>query len=76
MEQLPKEPSPEAVDAEIENLLKELNNYAEIYDEGSPELQEEWYWIEMEAKVAKDRQAAKAHLEEFISKIKELKEKS
>jgi len=75
MEKLPKEPTPEDVDAEIEQKLKELyENYSELVEIGS-ELDDKWYWVEQEANVGKDRQAAKKHLEEFIEKLEEIKKR-
>ena len=72
-EQTRTEPSPEEIDAKVERLLGELSDHTELFVSGSPEFQEEWYWIEMEANVAKDRPAAIAKLEEFIGKLKEMK---
>lgn len=72
MERLPGEPSPEEIDREIERLLEELDGYAELFREGSHELQEEWYWVEMEARVALDRPMAKIRLEAFIRKLEQL----
>lgn len=75
MEEFPQEPSPEDVDREIEKLLEVLysEEYSDMYHD-FPELQEEWYWVEQEANIALDRAAAKEHLEEFIEKLKSLKE--
>ena len=72
MEQFPTEPSPENVEADIERLLDVLHGYAELYDE-FPEIQEDWYYAEMEAETSQDREAAKVHLEEFIKKLEEKK---
>ncbi len=69
-----QEPSPEGIDQEIERLVGVL--YGEEYSDmwrDFPELQEEWYWIEQEAGVALDRQAAKEHLERFIKRLNSLK---
>lgn len=68
MENIPPEPDLEAIDSEIEKLLDVLGDYAELYDQ-LPELQEEWYWADMEARVSIDRIAAKTRLEEFIKKL-------
>ncbi|MEK9180271.1 MAG: hypothetical protein AAB897_02570 [Patescibacteria group bacterium] len=55
------------IDVAIEGLLKKLDSYyVELYNRLSPELQEQWYWIGMGARIDKDGQAAKAYLEEFI----------
>lgn len=67
-----QEPTFENVDSAIEDLLEKLDSYAELWD-GHPELQEQWYWAEMEARVSKDREAAKVHLEEFIEILRGLK---
>ena len=68
MENVPQEPNLEAIDLQIDRLLENLGDYAELYDQ-SPELQDEWHWTEMEARVSIDRAAAKARLEEFIKKL-------
>jgi len=67
-----KAPTPENIDSAIERMAAELN---EKYDfmELTPELQEEWYMVEMEAGVARDREAAKKHLEEFMEKLESIK---
>lgn len=61
----------EKIDAEIEKLLENLRSFYEKWDEMNPELQEEFYWVEMEGGVGKDREAARKKLEEFIRKLKE-----
>jgi len=73
-ETFPQEPSPEDIDQEIERLVEVLysGEYSDMWH-NFPELQEEWYWIEQEAGVALDRQAAKEHLEQFIKKLDSLK---
>jgi len=60
----------EVIDQEIEKLIEALDKFD--YNNFSEEVQEQWYYVEMEGKVAKDRQAAKAHLEEFIKKLETL----
>jgi hypothetical protein len=75
-EKPPQEPSPEnveAIDQEIERLLEALDNFD--YNNFSAEVQEQWYFIEMEAKVAQDRATAKTRLEHFIKHLEELSEK-
>lgn len=74
MEDAPQEQEPnlEAIDSEIGSLLETLGDYVELYDQ-LPELQEEWYWADMEARVSRDRVKAKAQLEEFIKKLESLK---
>lgn len=58
----------EKIDAEIKELLKSLDNFN--FNSFRLEIQEEWYWVEQEANVAKDRATAKNHLEQFIEKLK------
>ena len=58
----------EKIDAEIKELLELLDSFD--FDYFNLEIQEEWYWVEQEANVAKDRIAAKIHLEKFIEKLK------
>lgn len=48
----------------IEKLLKDLDQYD--LESCSPELQDEWYWVEQEAEAGKDRELAKANLERFL----------
>ena len=73
MEKFPKEPTPENIDSAIEKLLETLESYAELYNELGPILQDLWYDVEMEAKVGKDRQIAKVHLEEFLGVLEKIK---
>lgn len=68
-------PIPENLDEAINRLLDKLAEYAEFYDEAGPELQERWYWVEMEARVCKDRAKAKVRLEKFIEVIESEKQK-
>lgn len=63
----------EKMDEEIKELLESLDNFD--FDSFGPEIQEEWYWVEQEANVAKDRMAAKINLERFIEKLKGESEK-
>jgi len=63
----------EVIDQEIESLIEALDKYN--YNNLPEEVQDEWYDVEMEGKVGKDRSAAKAHLEEFIKKLEELSKK-
>ena len=58
----------EKIDAEIKEILKSLYDFE--FNSFDPEIQDEWYDIEMEAEVALDRVAAKKHLEQFIEKLK------
>jgi len=70
-----KIPTPENVDLLIDQLLDKLAEYGDLYDEVSPELQEQWYWAEMEAEVGKDRETTKAKLEEFLKTVEIEKQK-
>ena len=70
-----KIPIPENIDLLIDQLLDKLAEYGDLYDKINPELQEQWYWAEMEAKVSRDREAAKIHLEEFLKTVEAEKQK-
>ncbi len=59
-------PTPENTEAEIEKLLGALDNYTPKLWESHPELQEGWYWVEMEGKVSQDREPARDHLRNFL----------
>lgn len=59
-------PTPENTETEIEKLLETLDSYAPKLLEKHPELQEEWYWVEMEARVSQDRATAGDHLRNFL----------
>lgn len=67
-EQEPSFEDIEKIDAEIKELLESLDNFD--FESFSAEIQEEWYWVEQEANVAKDRATAKTHLKQFIEKLK------
>lgn len=75
MEQLgseSKELTPEEIkelDERIKFLLEKVNKF--YFFTMPPEIQEEWYLVEMEANVGKDRQAAKDKLEKFIGKLRQ-----
>lgn len=71
MEQPPGEPSPEEIEREIESLLEKLEGCNQFYAGLDQDWQDKWYDAEMEAKVAKDRSAAKTHLEEFIHALEQ-----
>lgn len=75
MEQSPKEPSQEKINADIERLLKELDNYVELKNKVGPKLREEWYWTEMEARLTEGQQTTKTRLEELLGELKVFKEK-
>lgn len=57
----------------IDSLIGTLENYYDLYEK-HPSLQEEWYYVEMEARTGKDRLAAKAKLIEFLNILSDLKE--
>jgi len=61
------------INASIEELLGRLDDYD--YGSFSPEIQDEWYWVEQEAIVGKDRELAKAVLERFLNTLKGNEEK-
>lgn len=61
------------IEAAVGELLERLNEYD--FDSFSPEVQDEWYWVEQEATVGKDRELAKAVLERFLSALKGSDEK-
>ena len=66
-----REQSPEEVrehDTGIETLLEDLDKYD--FDSYSPEIQDEWYWVEQEARVGKDRELAEANLRGFLERLK------
>lgn len=75
MEQLgneSKELTPEEIkelDEQINLLLERLNEFD--FSTMPPKIQEEWYWVETEAGVGKDRRAVKDKLEKFIEKLKQ-----
>lgn len=75
MEKIPQEPSPEELEEQIGVLLTQLYERhagAERFEEIGPEMMEEWYLVEMEAEVGKDRQAAKEKLATFLQKLDRL----
>ena len=63
------------IESAIENLLEALEGFSKSWKGLSPELQEQWYLAEMEARVGKDREAAKTHLEAFIRTLREEEER-
>jgi uncharacterized protein YbcI len=68
MEQLP---NPENIESKIEKLLAELDNYAldQFPEKIQNQLADEWYTIEMEARVSANREEALTHLTQFIEKL-------
>ncbi|MBU0648810.1 hypothetical protein KJ969_01735 [Patescibacteria group bacterium] len=67
------EQSPENIDSEIEKLLEIFDSFD--FNEFSEQVQDRWYDVEMEARVAKDRETAKAHLEEFLAVLENIKKR-
>ena len=57
------------IETEVEKLLEQLDEYD--FDSFGPEVQEEWYWAELEAGAGKDRELAVVILKRFISTLKE-----
>jgi len=57
----------------IDSLIGTLENHYDLFEK-HPNLQEEWYYVEMEARTGKDRLAAKAKLIEFLNLLSDLKE--
>lgn len=66
-----KPPNPENIELKIEQLLAELNNYAldQFPEKIQNQLADEWYTIEMEARVSANREEALTHLTQFIEKL-------
>jgi hypothetical protein len=64
----------EELEGSIEKLLGDLDQYD--FEGCSPERQDEWYWIEQEAQVGKDRELARANLERLLKTLREEAEKS
>ena len=52
----------------IKELLRRLYEYG--YKSLSSEMQEEYYWVDQEANTGKDRELAKAVLEQFLNILK------
>ena len=65
-----KEPTPEEaekIEKSIDKLVKDLDKFnTKDYD---LEIQDEWYWAELEAQVGKDRELAKANLERLLDTL-------
>lgn len=51
----------------IGKLLEDLSQYD--FESCSPERQEEWYWVEQEANVGKDRELARVNLERLLKTL-------
>jgi hypothetical protein len=65
-------PSPEDIEGQIEQLIGELDDFAldQFPAEAQDALADEWYDVEMEAKVGADRAHALAQLEQFVGKLR------
>lgn len=62
----------EEIKSSIKELLERLNEYD--YNSLSPEVQDEWYWVEEEAEKGEDRELAKAVLEQFLVALSKIEE--
>jgi hypothetical protein len=58
------------IESRIESLLERLDSL--YYDKMPAEIQNEWYEVEMEAKVGQNREAAAENLNRFIEKISQI----
>lgn len=65
-----KELTPEQL-KELEESIKKLLKILDQYnmDDFSQNVQEEWYFVELEAMTGKDREIAKVNLEQFIQSL-------
>lgn len=61
------------IESRIESLLERLGSLP--YDKMPAEIQDEWYEVEMEAKVGQDRKAAAENLNQFVEKISQIETK-
>ncbi len=68
------EPSPEQIESEISQLLEELDGYTRFYINGTPELRDRWWEIEMEGMVSEERDSARNHLRAFVEALREMKD--
>ncbi|MDP2695822.1 MAG: hypothetical protein Q8O87_01055 [bacterium] len=72
MEKMPLENSSEKIEKQIEALLEALSGFGqETHDELTPEMQEDWYFIEAEARSGQDRAQAEGRLREFVEYLQE-----
>lgn len=62
-----KPPDPENTEGQIERLLGELDNYD--HNRFPEEIVEEWYYVNLEARVGEDRGQALERLRQFIDKL-------
>ena len=70
-----KIPSPENIETRIEQLLGKLDGFIPDLWDSHPELQEEWYFVEMQGKSGVDREQAENSLTTFIEKLQSLEGK-
>ncbi|MBI2628399.1 MAG: hypothetical protein HYW71_03220 [Candidatus Niyogibacteria bacterium] len=59
----------EELEGSIKKLLGDLDQYD--FEGCSPKRQKEWYWVEQEVQVGKDRELAKANLERLLKALQE-----
>lgn len=62
------------IESRIECLLEKLDSLP--YDKMPTEIQNEWYEVEIEAKVGQNREAAADNLNRFVEKISQIETKS
>jgi hypothetical protein len=70
------DPAAENIEARIEALrerLKGLDEQGNLFDRVGENVQEEWYYVAMEARMGEDREAAAVHLEAFLKTLEKLK---
>ncbi len=65
--------NPENIENQIEQLLTELDNFRleQFPAEKQDAITEEWYDVEMEARVGLNREKALKNLKNFVEKLKE-----
>ena len=56
------------LEGSTEKLLEDLDQYN--LEDYSPEIQDECYWVEQEARMGKDRELAKANLEKLLKVLR------
>lgn len=68
----------EILTKEINELLDRLDEYGDLYNKVSTEIQDEWYAVEQEAVVGKDENLAiiKSNLERFLKILEEIKNRT
>lgn len=61
----------EKIEQEISELKKKLDDYD--YNSVSPEIKDNWYYVELEVDAGKDRELALTNLQEFLKILEENK---